>query len=373
MEASQAQDTVAVIGGGVMGLCTAVELSEQGRSVELFERSTIANNRGGSGGVGRIFRLTYPEPEMVGLLAETIPLWDRLEGLLGQRLRSPTGGIDYGDDAATERFAKELAACSRDYRWIDDSEAAATWPDLELDSRVLWQPDAAVIHSERVLSASVNLLRERGVTVHEDKCVDGLELTGAGVKLMIADQARDFSQVVVCAGGFTNELCGRFFDLPPIRITQEFTLSFDCDPQRDPFPIACDYRTPAIPGESYFWLPSEPGRMKVGAFATGATIELSQAGEDKCPPDLEEVLCNYASATFAGGGPLMNAELVPCTYDFSPDEWFYARTAADGRVIAAGGFSGHGFKLAPYVAVCLARAIDSRGAEMPAGLPWSLA
>ena len=110
MEASYAEDTVAVIGGGVMGLCTAVELSEQGRPVALFERSTIANKRGGSGGVGRIFRLTYREPEMVGLLAETIPLWDRLEGLLGQRLRSITGGVDYGDDAATERFSQTLSA-----------------------------------------------------------------------------------------------------------------------------------------------------------------------------------------------------------------------------------------------------------------------
>jgi len=371
MEARYAGDTVAVIGGGVMGLCTAVELSEQGTAVELFERSTIANKHGGSGGVGRIFRLTYPEPEMVSLLAETIPLWDRLEGRLDQRLRSITGGLDYGDDAATERFSQALMACGQDYRWIDESDAAAAWPDLELNSRVLWQPDAAVIHSERVLSACVNSLRERGVAVHEETCVDALVLSGDRVELTIDGQTRDFSQVVVCAGGHTNELCSEFFDLPTIRTTQEFTLSFDCDPQGDPFPIACDYRIPPMPGESYFWLPCEPGRMKVGAFATGAMIELSQAGEGECPAQLEEVLRSYASATFTGGGPLINAELAPCTYDFSPDEWFYARAAADGRVIAAGGFSGHGFKFAPYVAGCLSHAISSRGSEMPIGLPWS--
>lgn len=364
-------ESVAVIGAGVMGLATAADLTERGYSVEVYEALDVGNQQGGSGGVGRIFRLTYAEPEAVKVLTDTARLWTQLEGRLGEALRSQTGGIDYGDDELIGKFADALTACDVPFDLVDEAEARATWPDLELDGRILVQADGALIHSERVLTALVGYLRAHDVPINEQASVTSLVLSSGAVELVAGGERKEFSQVVVCAGGATNVLCAGIIDLPPVRVTQEFTLTFDCEPAGEPFPVACDYRRPPIPGESYFWLPSAPGRMKVGAFATGIAVETSQADSAECPPDLEAVLRSYASETFAGGGELAGAEIAPCSYDFSPDEWFFARSAAEGRVIAAGGFSGHGFKFVPYVADCLARAVVSNGAEMPTGLPWS--
>ena len=354
-----------------MGLATAAELTERGYSVEVYEALDVANQQGGSGGVGRIFRLTYPEPEAVKALQHTARLWTRLEERLGEALRSQTGGIDYGDDELIGNFADALTVCEVPFDLVDEAEARATWPDLKLDGRVLMQGDGALIHSERVLTALVDYLRAHDVPINEQTSVTELALSSGAVDLVAGGERKEFSRVVVCAGGGTNVLCAGIIDLPPVRVTREFTLTFDCEPAGGPFPVGCDYRQPPIPGESYFWLPSAPGRMKVGAFATGLAVDASQADTAECPEDLETVLRSYASETFVGGGELMGAEIVPCTYDFSPDEWFFARSAGDGRVVAAGGFSGHGFKFAPYVADCLARAVVSRGADMPAGLPWS--
>ena len=111
--------------------------------------------------------------------------------------------------------------------------------------------------------------------------------------------------------------------------------------------------------------------MKLGAFATGLQIDPSSPGDQVCPSDLASLLDDYARSTFNGGAELRNTELAPCTYDYSPDEWFSAGAGGDGRVIAIGGFSGHGFKFAPYIAAATAQAVVSHGSKMPAGLPWS--
>lgn len=373
MATVSAEGSVAVIGGGVMGLASAVELTVRGYAVEVFEALEVANNRGGSGGTGRIFRLTYPEPEAVRALTKTAALWSRLEACVGESLRSPIGGIDYGDDKLIASFASALARSDVPFELLEQTAAEAIWPGLKLSGRVLFQRDGALIHSERVLAALVAYLQSAQVPVSQQTIISGLTLSADGVELVAGGERRAFAQAVVCAGGGTNALCKGIVKLPPVRITQEFTLTFDCEPAGEPLPIACDYRRPPIPGDSYFWLANAPGRMKVGAFSTGLEIDYANPGSQECPSVLAELLERYARETFTSGAPLENAEIAPCTYDYSPDEWFFAGSGGEGRVIAVGGFSGHGFKFAPCVAEAVANAIASRGAQMPAGLPWSAA
>jgi len=354
-----------------MGLATACELAEQGHSVEVFEASEVANDRGGSGGVGRMFRITYPEREVVSRLLSVARQWDRLEVRLGETLRSPIGALDYGDDQIVGQLADALTSCDAPYELIDKSEAADRWPELTLTGKVLVQGDGALIHSELVLSALVSYLAQNGVPLREQTPVSSIALTEDGVELRVGAESREFSQVVVCAGSGTNGLCEGIIELPAVRTTQEFTLTFDCEAVGQALPIGSDHRRPPIPGESYFWLPSSPGRMKLGAFATGLAIDPTSPPDQVCPEDLAAVLDDCARRTFNAGAELGNAEMAPCTYDFSPDEWFFAAAGGDGRLIAIGGFSGHGFKFAPYVAAATAQAVSSRGAEMPSGLPWS--
>jgi len=361
-------EKIAVIGAGVMGLGAAAELSRRGFDVEVFERADIGNSEGGSGGIGRIFRTTYPEPEAVRSLIEAGRLWDELERTLGLKLRSAVSGLDYGDDVITAGFAEALNREEVQFRFLTDDETAERWPSLRFSGRVLEQADGALIHSERVLPALCEYLEQRSALINRSTTVDRIVQVDAGVELVVNGNPRRFDRVVVCAGAGTNALCDGILDLPAVRITQEFTLSFDLEPEAEPFPVACDYRKPSIHGDSYFWLPSEPGRMKLGVFASGVEVA---PGPPQCPAALADELYSYAAATFAANGELINSELTPCTYDFSPDEWFFADATAGARVVAVGGFSGHGYKFAPSVAIAIAEIIDSDGLKMPSGLPWT--
>ena len=354
-----------------MGLATALELSLAGCEVDVFESSTVANEMGGSGGIGRIFRITYPDAEVIPVLLEADRLWDELESVLGARLRTRTGSLDYGDDEQVGAFAAALDASGVQYRYLTKAEVSERWPALELSGRVLFQPDGALIHSEVVLRELAAGLVRRGVTVNEQMPVAEIAPHEDRVAISVDGEERLFDRVAVCAGAASAPLCNRFFDLPDVNVTQEYTLTFD-DPGGHPgYPVACDYRNPPIFGESYFWLPCETGRLKLGVFFSGATLQAGDARSQECPRPLADELVRYASESFVGGDGLRGIEFAPCTYDISPDEWFSFGASDSGKVVAANGFSGHGFKFAPYVGRTTAAALLADGAQRPTGLPWS--
>ena len=74
----RAMADVVVIGGGVVGTCTARALARQGRDVVLLERFRIPHKHGSSHGASRIFRFSYRDPRFVRMAQEALPLWREL-------------------------------------------------------------------------------------------------------------------------------------------------------------------------------------------------------------------------------------------------------------------------------------------------------
>jgi len=86
----------AVVGAGLLGLSTARALRKRGRDVVLYERSTVGNERSGSKGSSRIFRLGYTDPRYVTMAIEAQAHWRDLEDEAGQPLLDPTGQVSFG-------------------------------------------------------------------------------------------------------------------------------------------------------------------------------------------------------------------------------------------------------------------------------------
>src|SRR6185295_10063089 len=68
-----------VVGGGVMGTATALELASRGRHTLLLERFAFGHARGSSGGPTRIFRFTYEHPDYVRMAGPALDAWRELE------------------------------------------------------------------------------------------------------------------------------------------------------------------------------------------------------------------------------------------------------------------------------------------------------
>ncbi len=350
-----------------MGLTAAYGLSKAGHQVEVFEARTVGNELGGSSGAGRIFRLTYEEPEVVRQLLACREAWLKLQEELGEKLLREVGGIDYGDNDRVGSMAAALESAGVEYELWGHEECAKRLPDLRVAGDVLFQGAAAVIESERFLRTLSSALKSRGAPVHELTHVDRVLSNKGGAVLYVGQGEMRFDSVVIAAGAGTRELCGDEMDLPEVRITEEFMLECDLDA---PIPVGNDYQALPVKGDGYYWLNSSPGRLKVGAFASGAELPPSGSRRDSPPRGLVDLLIAYTSETFLRGAIPSNTATKAGIFDLTDDGWFYFRSTSGATIVAIGGFSGHGFKFAPLVGRSVVSAIETDGAELPSGLPW---
>jgi glycine/D-amino acid oxidase-like deaminating enzyme len=88
---------VIVIGGGTMGLASAMELAKRGRRALVLEQFDFIHDRGAHSGKTRIFRHAYAEgAEYIPLVMRADRLWTELEAETGERILHRVGGLETG-------------------------------------------------------------------------------------------------------------------------------------------------------------------------------------------------------------------------------------------------------------------------------------
>ncbi|WP_200847159.1 FAD-dependent oxidoreductase [Microbacterium sp. 18062] len=89
---------VVVIGGGVMGSAAAWQLARRGIDVLLVERFPSGTSPGASFGGRRNLNLGYWDDTSLDLLAQALPLWERVEEESGLRVMHRTDIVIHGDE-----------------------------------------------------------------------------------------------------------------------------------------------------------------------------------------------------------------------------------------------------------------------------------
>jgi sarcosine oxidase len=315
----------AVVGAGLLGLSTARALRKRGRDVVLYERSTVGNERSGSKGSSRIFRLGYTDPRYVTMAIEAQAHWRDLEDEAGQPLLDPTGQVSFGaqmDDllrALTEAGAPALAISAR--------EAQERFPELNVRGDAIYEPQSAVIDAAATLAA---LRRSVGESLREGEAVRSL-----------ADL--DAKTVIVCAGPFTKTLV----DIPT-RATREHVAYFRHRSGTLPaMPIFIHYREPAVYG-----LPTPSlDAYKLAFHHAGEAVDPESISMEPDPSAV--VAIEQAAALRLPNFEPRAVHAEACLYDNTADEHFIVERR-DNVVIGAG-TSGHAFKFGPLLGERLAR------------------
>jgi sarcosine oxidase len=312
---------VVIVGGGLLGLATAYALRGT-RDVVLLERDVIGNERAGSHGPTRIFRLGYPGPAFVTMAMRARECWRDLEADARVELLHPTPQLTFGP-GADEVYAALRAADAPVERTSADA-IGARFPRFAHVGDAVLEPDSAVIAADRTLAA----LRERsGADVREHTRVTRVDARTVETQ----DERIEANTVVVCAGPWTRGLVPQL----PTFATLELVAYVRAGAG---LPIFIDFTEPAVYG-----LPT-PGTdlYKIAVHHGGGPID------PETPFSVQPAARGALEAAIARLLP--DAELVGfdvCPYDNTADEQFIVQRV-DGVIIGAG-TSGHAFKFGPLL------------------------
>ncbi|QJF50827.1 NAD(P)/FAD-dependent oxidoreductase [Roseobacter ponti] len=208
---------VIVIGGGVIGVCTALYLRRAGRRVLLLEKGRIAGEQ--SGRNWGWIRQQGRDPDELPVMIEANRLWKELARQTNVDIGLKTGGVTY-----LARSAKQLAtfeawlpfarAHGVDTRLLSAAETAELVPDMS-------RGFAGALHTAsdmraepwRAVPALAEIAAREGVVIAEDCAVRALDTAAGCVAGVLTERGRVAAPVVVLAGGAWSSLFLRNHDV----------------------------------------------------------------------------------------------------------------------------------------------------------------
>lgn len=202
---------VVVIGGGIIGASTALELADRGISVLLCEKGVIGGEQS-SRNWGWV-RMAMRDPREVPLMTKAFELWDGMAMRLGRDVGFSRSGILYTarSDKTLEARARWLTlaeTCGATGQMIDKAALAELMPGCTLtDLRgALHTPLDGRSEPQLAAPAIAEGARARGAAVMTNCAVRSLDVQAGRVAGVYTERGRVACDSVVLAGGAWSRL-----------------------------------------------------------------------------------------------------------------------------------------------------------------------
>lgn len=205
-----ARADVVIVGGGIIGVSTALELAERGHSVVLLEKGVIAGEQS-SRNWGWV-RLSRRDPREIELMAASIRLWEGMAERVGTDVGYRQCGIAvpfYSQrfKAANVAWLDHLEGTQHRVGAIAAQELDAMLPDMQLaHDGALFSPTDGRAEPQRAAPAIARAARARGAVIVTGCAVRALSCEGERVSGVVTERGTIEAQTVVVAGGAWSRL-----------------------------------------------------------------------------------------------------------------------------------------------------------------------
>ncbi len=347
---------VAVVGAGIVGLCTAYALAERGTAVRVYESGVPGH--GQSSGQSRIFRHAHDDPRLVEFTQQGRAVWDEWADRLGVEMISPDGVVALGAPVPERlRILRDTGGIP--VRTVDSAGLHARMPLLaDYSGPAMLDEGGGAIRTRVAIESLTNALGDAVVTEE----VVSVHPTDHGTVEVLSTAGRaEYATAVVCAGMGTARLARTVGPSLPVQPAAHVRLTFEvrgAPPER----VACLQDSSGDFGEVGVYAAPYPGNSRY-AVGLSQTVEVREDGSF-ADPDALVALNDRARAYVSRALPGLDpepAEYLHCWVTSLPwSEDGMAVWEADGIFFAAG----HNlFKQAPRLGRALAGAAVGEGLE----------
>ncbi|HEX9131151.1 MAG TPA: FAD-dependent oxidoreductase [Ktedonobacteraceae bacterium] len=349
-----------IIGGGIMGLCTAYYASEFVQRITILEKATIgeANKTAASFSYTRSIRNDYLDPLYARLAYEARKLWLELQSKAAEPFLIDCGCLNIAKESITNELAETYAAqsCNTLTSLHLKTEAFTRetlqqrFPQFDADMGRL-DVEAGMLYVPVITQTLLALLKQRHVNI-----VEGVNVTGVEHRdkhLYIGTDAGEFltEKLVVTAGLGTNDV---------LQCIDGCALRFPLIPDR---PSQCKYFIPLAEKRAMFTSDALPVFAYLDAGIYGHPIYQGKTPGVKIgfynPPDINRLntsIHDVHSFVEECMPALRDADAVDvtdvdqCFYDLVADDNFILGNVPGFSNISVGvGWRGTGYKYAPWV------------------------
>lgn len=341
-----ARSNIIVVGGGIAGVMTALELQRDGEQVTIIDRWEPGHSRATSTDYNRVIRAISGRDEFYTRWARESRLrWLELEAETGQKLMYECGALILAtaghcdwEDGSTETFDKVGVP----YYRLTPDEIRARFPMFKVDDIAygLFEPEAGMVMAHRAVISALALLRKLGGVVKR-----GRVTTDAMEKPMLDGKPLEADVIVMATGPWMADMFPR--TIKPIGTVIGVNVLYHSTPDGDEsfdmsqMPCWIDH------GQGSFGLPSAEGSGVKAAVVIPDKIDLDN--DERLIR--QEVLGRTRSYIQRRFPRLVGQKVVDSKFNqiiLTPDTHFILDWHPEHKnLLFAGGGSGHLFKHAP--------------------------
>lgn len=365
-----------VVGGGIVGVSTALGLSEHTWRVALYDQGRLGG-QSTARAAGVVSELTWNEQDRAWVVESRVRYGAPPGG--GEPLFRRTGSIAWAAGAEAARLRQHAARLSAAGVALSEPSAArlvARYPALRLDEAdgcALFLPEDGVTDAAGYAQSAGRAIVRLGGEVHEEtpvRLAPAGEGHPPGVRLPDGS-VRGADAVIVAAGAWSAKILRDLEAWAPLR------------PYRTHLSVVTHPRAGDLPrrilhdiARDWYWVPEGPGRMLAG---DGTELVESDPDTFRRAPNawfLEDIAARLAERTHGGDQAAIGrayAGILTATPDRRP--LLGPVPGRPGLWIAAG-MNGFGVMRGPAVGAAMARRVDEDAAAVPDDcrpdrVPWS--